>query len=441
MVGHASVLIETPEAGLLCDPWFGGRIFNDSWDLTSPSTPPEALAGRMTHLWVSHEHPDHLHWPSLKRLAALVGNKAVLAFQQHWTTDVVTHLHRVGFGPVEELAPLRWTILAPSLSVASIPCGPIDCGLAVRAGGSLILNLNDCKIGARYLKALSKRFPEPDLLCCQFSPASWQPTSAVPGSAAEKLYARAARYAAAFRPRRVLLFASHSYYCHRENARMNDYVASPAEAVERVRAMSGREVAVLYPGDRWEPDTGFHAEGDSLERYRADFAEARRRPPVESPPADEHRLLEAAQARLRLVEKAYPRLARRNTPPLRLHLHDLGRRLTLDIASCTASLDSGGECDLAAGSQAVEYACVERWGFDTFDISARYEVLRGTKDHPALQFLYGLSAGLHFGRRWKEYMSLRAARYFWARRWDLLDRWSKKRRERGEFVRALEGAG
>src|SRR5205823_12128573 len=59
MVSHASVLIEAGPIVLLTDPWFMGAVFNESWALLCPpALTPTTLQG-VTHIWISHEHPDH----------------------------------------------------------------------------------------------------------------------------------------------------------------------------------------------------------------------------------------------------------------------------------------------------------------------------------------------------------------------------------------------
>ena len=65
LVSHASVIIETGSVVLWTDPWLFGRAFNESWAL-QPEVPRERIEPwlpRITHLWVSHEHPDHFHVP------------------------------------------------------------------------------------------------------------------------------------------------------------------------------------------------------------------------------------------------------------------------------------------------------------------------------------------------------------------------------------------
>jgi UDP-MurNAc hydroxylase len=64
------VLFEDGNTAILTDPWFMGEAFNESWALISkPSMTPDALKAA-THIWISHEHPDHLDFATLKNIPA-----------------------------------------------------------------------------------------------------------------------------------------------------------------------------------------------------------------------------------------------------------------------------------------------------------------------------------------------------------------------------------
>ena len=60
LINHACVKIALGDVVILCDPWLAGPAFNNGWDLLikTPMGIDEVMAG-VTHIWVSHEHPDH----------------------------------------------------------------------------------------------------------------------------------------------------------------------------------------------------------------------------------------------------------------------------------------------------------------------------------------------------------------------------------------------
>ena len=65
-VGHAGISVECQNQTILCDPWLVGKVFNNSWALLSPTSPPPFAT--VDYIWISHEHPDHFSFPSLKSI-------------------------------------------------------------------------------------------------------------------------------------------------------------------------------------------------------------------------------------------------------------------------------------------------------------------------------------------------------------------------------------
>jgi UDP-MurNAc hydroxylase len=69
-VGHANILVESQNQRILCDPWLVGKVFNNGWALVSPPNPPSFST--VDYTWISHEHPDHFNFPSLKSVPTLI---------------------------------------------------------------------------------------------------------------------------------------------------------------------------------------------------------------------------------------------------------------------------------------------------------------------------------------------------------------------------------
>ena len=60
-VSHSCIVIEAPGAVILCDPWLSGEVFNHGWQLAPPPLPlDDGELAAVTHLFISHEHPDHM---------------------------------------------------------------------------------------------------------------------------------------------------------------------------------------------------------------------------------------------------------------------------------------------------------------------------------------------------------------------------------------------
>ena len=74
LLSHASILIEVDGKKVLTDPWYFGTAFNDGWELSYKPILEEikAYIHDVDIIWISHEHPDHLHFPTLKWIAEFI---------------------------------------------------------------------------------------------------------------------------------------------------------------------------------------------------------------------------------------------------------------------------------------------------------------------------------------------------------------------------------
>jgi hypothetical protein len=172
-LGHASLVVyragERPL--LLTDPWLLGSVYWRSWWLQHcPSREDIAWLGQAAHVYITHEHPDHFHTPSLRRLGGgplyLLPDLA----ERGWGRYLGEHGYRVKVAP-----PLRWLSLGDGVSMLSIPLWNDDSLLLVDTPNALILNLNDAKPPppiVRALRRLGDRIGKPRVLLCSYSPAS-----------------------------------------------------------------------------------------------------------------------------------------------------------------------------------------------------------------------------------------------------------------------------
>ena len=78
-INHASVIIGDGEKFILSDPWYSGEAFHKGWNLlyeTKETDVEEILTG-ITHIWISHEHPDHFSVPFFKKFAIIIKEKSI----------------------------------------------------------------------------------------------------------------------------------------------------------------------------------------------------------------------------------------------------------------------------------------------------------------------------------------------------------------------------
>ncbi len=427
-VGHAGVLVESRGVGILMDPWLQGLAFNESWALHPEPRISDADWQRVTHLWISHEHPDHLSIPTLKAIPPERRRGITALFQRHYSPTVRDFLAAQGFADVVELDHARWMPLARGVEVYCRQIGHTDSCLAVRDGTrhGALLNLNDCQSPPATLRALSRDVGPIRVLLDQFSIAGW------PGNPDDRERKRAsarraldafARDVELLGPRWVVPFASFVRFCHPSNAHMNDDINTIDDVARRVPA---EQLAVMYPGDTWELDAPCPGTADAIVRYRHDFAHIEDLPLHRTQEVPFDTILEAAERRIADIAARYHWPLRRWVRPVAFRLDDLGRAFEVSLQTGVREVrTAAAACTVRTDSQAAWYTFAHRWGLPTLGVSGRYALEGDQRMFLRLKKLgSAYAAGIwtrepgrglldaleHPGR----------ARFLWARRRDLI---------------------
>jgi UDP-MurNAc hydroxylase len=420
LVSHASVLIEHGPVALLTDPWLGGEVFNESWSLLAPPAFTADTMPSVSDVWISHEHPDHLHFPTLKALPSTWRARATLLMQRHASPRIAQACGGLGFREVRELALARWIDVGSDVQVYCASVGSIDSLLAVHAGGVTVLNVNDCVLSPRAARALARHVGPVDVLLTQFSIAGWvgNPGDARP-PATDEVLNRMAEYVRVFKPRVTIPFASFVYFSHDENRYMNDWINTPGRDLDRLEGVPTK-VQFLYHGDRFTMEGGAEVVLDPVVRWEADFAAVPSRP---TRSASRHGVDELVKAGRRLVEEVHERLpgvVLRRARPLQFFVEDQGAAILFDLARGQVQPTPAGRdaCDIALGSQALWFAFTFAWGFGTLGVSGRYQQLRPQVNRRALYLCHLASSGLHPAGL----LTRRAAAYWWSKRREVAGR-------------------
>jgi hypothetical protein len=172
-LGHASIaLYRDGEAPLLLtDPWLVGSVYWRSWWLQNyPDEAELDWLARATNVYVTHEHPDHFHTPSIRRL----GKAPLYLFPALPEAGFVAYLQDRGYR-TEAMPPARWRTLGDGVSILSLPLWNDDSLLLVDTPDALILNFNDAKPPPPVVAAvrrLADRIAKPRILLASYSPAS-----------------------------------------------------------------------------------------------------------------------------------------------------------------------------------------------------------------------------------------------------------------------------
>ena len=176
-INHASVVLENENTKLLSDPWYFGNVFHEGWSLIYENDEEEILETlkTITHIWISHEHPDHLSIPFFKKNKDLLKNRNIkILFQETIDKRVINFVKSLNLEIIELKNKEKYKI-GKNFSIKCIKFGFYDSALLANINEYKIYNLNDCPLNStQNIKLFKKKFGSCDVLLTQFSYASWK---------------------------------------------------------------------------------------------------------------------------------------------------------------------------------------------------------------------------------------------------------------------------
>lgn len=145
----ACIKIITDDIKILCDPWFGSKAYDGTWQQFPPISDKFSLIGDFDIIYVSHIHPDHYCSDTIKDLFNRFGNKKILIADWHEDNNFLAKkITSDGFGDnllvTNELVRCDTSInIIPNKTGSS---SDIDSALIVssRSSKKSVLNVNDC---------------------------------------------------------------------------------------------------------------------------------------------------------------------------------------------------------------------------------------------------------------------------------------------------------
>lgn len=385
-VNHASVIISNKDTSILSDPWFFGDAFHRGWNLLheTPRGEIEDILDQITHIWISHEHPDHFSVPFFKTYAEKIrNNKIQILFQENRDKRVLGFLRSM-ISDVRELRGNQKTEISKGFSVTCIKDGFYDSALLVENGDEKILNLNDCDIvtdaRARELYKLTGRV---DVLLTQFSYAAWK------GGKANKAWReRAARekiktielQQKTFLPKFIIPFASFIYFSNNQNKYLNDWANRPSDVVECL-ASSESQIIVLKPNDYFGGDHPPIKMDESLSFWKEKYETI---PSREFHNFDKVSLTELKDSfnvycdRIRSQNNLFfIKILRTISPikvfkPVIIRLEDLNSTVEFDYVS-RRLVTSDGQPLMSMQSESLDFIFRNSFGFDTLTVNGCFE--------------------------------------------------------------------
>ena len=253
-INHASVIIKGDNISVLSDPWYQGDSFHKGWNLLCEISDEHQLEvlNKTTHIWISHEHPDHFSIQFFKKFSYQINERKIkILFQKTKDKRVVQFLKSLSI----EYFELKNNInlkLDESFSVTCLKDGFYDSALLVINKNEKILNLNDCDVtDSNKAKEIFFKTGEVDVLLTQFSYAAWKGGIANKKwrieAALEKLNAINIQIST-FKPKFVIPFASFIYFSNKENFYLNDSINKPSDVFEKFKH-SKSKIIIMKPND------------------------------------------------------------------------------------------------------------------------------------------------------------------------------------------------
>tara|TARA_B100001123_G_scaffold428818_1_gene546373 strand:- start:55 stop:1374 length:1320 start_codon:yes stop_codon:yes gene_type:complete len=276
-VNHASVILSDGEINLITDPWIFGSAFNNGWELLSKSKFQIHDFEKITHIWFSHEHPDHFHPAVLNSIPEKFRKKITILFQNTLDHRVTAKCRQLNFKNVIEMSPHEFIVLSNSFKIKCVPNGTYDSWFYAIVNGKKILNINDCMVDSKsQSKIIKQQIDDVDILLTQFGYASWvgdpEDVDLRKNASNEKLQ-RIHIQAEIFQPKFIIPFASFVRFSHIDNSYMNDEMNDIGNVENYISKNTTSIPIILYPGNSWSGEEKTD-NSSAIMNYRKDIKES-----------------------------------------------------------------------------------------------------------------------------------------------------------------------
>jgi len=376
-VNHSSFVVEHDNIVLMIDPWLEGRVFNNGWDLISKTQFKFEDFEKVTHIWFSHEHPDHFFPPNLGKISELHRKNITVLFQETVDKRVINYCKKIGFKNVIELKPDTFEVLSPDLKVMCELYQEGDSWILIKSKDYTIFNTNDCGIRDKFAAdKIQQQVGKIDLLLTQFSYAYWA------GNKEDREYRRKVAddkleglkfQVDVFKPEIVIPIASFVWFCHEENFYLNDEVNRPRKVVDFINQQTKAKAVLLYPGESYWPNKAHDTEM-SIKKYDVDFEKVMLGENlVKGVKIPEEEVKLQAKNFVANLGRNYKIWAKLLTPT-NIWITDYNKAFQLSLEKGLSDIHVKMEdCDASLSSESLIFNFKFPWGNDTLGINGRYQ--------------------------------------------------------------------
>lgn len=377
-VNHASFILEYKNVRLITDPWLEFTAFDNGWALHSKTRLAYDDFKDITHIWFSHEHPDHFSPPVIKKIPEQYRASITVLYQETIDRKVVDFCKKAGFKNVIELPVNKYYSITDGLECLCNPFTHGDSWIFFKTPELGVLNINDCIIADEEVAAKVKRQigdHKIDILFTQFGYANKvgndDDIHLREKASAEKLMRITAQYNV-FKPDYIVPFASYIWFCHEENAYMNNGMNQVRNVCDFIEDNLKTNAVVLYPGDKWIPGNA-HDNNAAIQRYETDIKDIlSQKKYLVAKAVEENELLKNASAYMHKLTAANWAL-RIFAKRVNIYVSDYQQAYQLHLGGLKKTKLSQAQCDISLGSQSLNYSFTTLWGSDTLQVNARYQ--------------------------------------------------------------------
>ena len=423
LIAHACIRIESQHSVVLCDPWFSGYAFNDGWRLEPMPDPDKINLDGLTHIWISHEHPDHLHFPTLKAIADRIDPASVeVLFQETNSKKVFNALDGMGFTRHRVLRHLERSPLDEQMQVFVYAHRHLDsCLGVVFKGKNALLNINDTELNLQDCKIIRQKFGTFRLLFNQFSIAGFEgyfDREQMEINRVEVL-GKMVQHHRNLGADITVPFASYMSFAKPDNHELNEFANTSLDAKDHLES-NGCQCALIEPtsGGSWLDDI---LADDATDYYRT-YYEARRLQldDVESVSIED--CVQAFAGRTEVWKSKTNPFIYGKIREVTAYIEDLRVCVVLDFQQCqllTRKDLSSADCDLRINSQPLHQAFSTLFGIQTLGVSGRYRFERQVPSWKLVRIISSLSNTEVF-LSLRGLVNLPTIRWAWNRRHGLL---------------------
>lgn len=376
-ISQASMMVETEDCVIWSDPWLFSKSFNDSWALFPEPNFSDDWYNRITHLWISHEHPDHFNIPTLKSLPKDFKQRVTVLFQKNNSDKMPKAFKMLGFENITLLKNRKITQISNKTKVHNCQIGQMDSSLAIISGGKTLLNVNDCEINTKDCKNYLKDLGQINGVFNQFSMAGYNGQIDyevhLPKNASHILQNMVDNHKD-LKADFTIPFASNIYFCCEDNKHINSFANSPLDVYEKFNS-ENLKCCILYPNDTLDVNNFMNYDNtESLEKFKNLYNKKDELSFDKSEIVELDQIKEAFTERHEQIKSKFSKVILKKLKPITIYVPDLKAyiRISLYTGDFHIMEDSWNDFDLQINSQPLFFTFKFKWGLQTLGVSARY---------------------------------------------------------------------